>query len=278
MNQKDYYQILGVAKSAPQNEIRQAYRKLAFQFHPDKNLGNPSAGEKMKDINEAYATLSNPSKRREYDLLKEKYGEFAYDKYRQTHSQEDIFRGSDINQVFNEFARMYGFRNSDDILKQFYGQGYQTFQFRRSGIFGTGFVFYYPQQTQKMGGNQSSIKNQEDLPIMPFPGILGGLFKTLIQRGMGIQFPEKGKDGRDTISISPELAAGGGDLEYIYNKFGIKKNLLVKIPAGISSSQKIRLKAMGATGKNGGPPGDFYLEIRINVPLLSRMKNIFRSG
>jgi DnaJ-class molecular chaperone len=138
MNQKDYYQILGVAKSAPQNEIRQAYRKLAFQFHPDKNLGNPSAGEKMKDINEAYATLSNPSRRHEYDLLKDKYGEFAYDKYRQTHSQEDIFRGSDINQVFNEFARMYGFRSSDDILNQFYGQGYQTFQFRRPGVFGTG--------------------------------------------------------------------------------------------------------------------------------------------
>jgi curved DNA-binding protein CbpA len=113
---------------------------------------------------------------------------------------------------------------------------------------------------------------------MPFPGILGGLLKTLIQRGMGIQFPEKGKDGRDTINISPELASRGGELEYTYNKFGIKKNLLVKIPSGISNGQKIRLKAMGATGKNGGPPGDFYLEIRVSVPLLSRMKNIFRSG
>jgi curved DNA-binding protein CbpA len=65
---KNYYCILDIEPSASQKEIREAYRKLAFQYHPDKNLGNPSANEKMQEINEAYVILSNPSKRKYYDL------------------------------------------------------------------------------------------------------------------------------------------------------------------------------------------------------------------
>jgi len=275
MSQKDYYQILGIAKSASQKEIKQAYRKLAFQYHPDKNMDNPSAAEMMKEINEAYATLSNTSRRQEYDLLKERYGEFAYDRFRQAHSQEDIFRGSDINQIFNEFARMYGFRSADDILNQFYGQGYQTFQFRRPGIFGAGFIFSRSPYSHKTAGNQQTFNPQGELPEIPFSGITGNLLKNLIQKGLGIQFPERGKDGNDSISVSSEVASKGGELEYNYNKFGMKKKLLVKIPAGICDGQKIRLKAMGSPGKNGGPPGDFYLKARVHTPLLSRIKNTF---
>ena len=139
MNQKDYYKILGIDKSASQKEVRQAYRKLAFQYHPDKNRDDPSASEKMKQINEAYAVLSNPEKRREYDFLRERYGDQAYAHFRRAHSSEDIFRGSDINKIFDEFARMYGFRSADDILRQFYGSGYRTFEFQRPGMFGRGF-------------------------------------------------------------------------------------------------------------------------------------------
>ena len=99
MNQKDYYQILGVGGNASPEQIRQAYRKLAFQYHPDRNKGNPAATEKMKEINEAYATLSDARKRREYDALREQYGDLAYERFRQAHRPEDIFRGSDINQI-----------------------------------------------------------------------------------------------------------------------------------------------------------------------------------
>jgi curved DNA-binding protein len=141
-DQKDYYQILGVGENATPEQIRQAYRKLAFQYHPDRNKGNPDATEKMKEINEAYATLSDPRKRREYDALKERYGDLAYERFRQSHRPEDIFRGSDINQIFEEFARTFGFRSSDDIFREFYGPGYRSFQFRRGGVFGRGFIFY----------------------------------------------------------------------------------------------------------------------------------------
>jgi curved DNA-binding protein CbpA len=100
MNQKDYYNILGVDRDASQQAIKEAYRKLAFQYHPDRNTGDPAATEKMKDINEAYAVLSDVSKRREYDLLRSQYGSFAYERFRQSHTDDDIFRGSDINQIF----------------------------------------------------------------------------------------------------------------------------------------------------------------------------------
>ncbi len=99
MSQKDYYQILGLTKDATRKAVKQAYRKMAFEYHPDKNNDSPEAIAKMKEINEAYATLSDPAKRREYDAFRLHYGDQAYDQFRQTHTQEDIFSGSDINQV-----------------------------------------------------------------------------------------------------------------------------------------------------------------------------------
>ena len=105
MVQGDYYQILGVGGHSTQQQIKDAYRKLALQYHPDRNKGNPGAAEKMKKINEAYAVLSDPGKRREYDALRQQYGSFAYDRFRQGYSEQDIFRGSDINQIFEDRVR-----------------------------------------------------------------------------------------------------------------------------------------------------------------------------
>jgi DnaJ-class molecular chaperone len=82
---KDYYEVLGIDSNASQQEIKDTYRKLALQYHPDRNKDDPSATDKMKTINEAYATLSDPAKRREYDLLRERYGSTAHEQYRQAH-------------------------------------------------------------------------------------------------------------------------------------------------------------------------------------------------
>ena len=77
MEQKDYYEILGLQKDAPHKQVRDAYRKLALQYHPDRNKDNPAAAERMKEINEAYAVLSDPQKRKDYDALKDAYGSSA---------------------------------------------------------------------------------------------------------------------------------------------------------------------------------------------------------
>jgi len=111
MEQKDYYRILGVESNAGQKQIKDAYRKLAFEYHPDRNKDNPATAEKMKELNEAYAVISNPAKRKDYDALKQQYGSFAYSRFRQNYSEQDIFRGSDINQIFEEMGRVFGFRS-----------------------------------------------------------------------------------------------------------------------------------------------------------------------
>ncbi len=95
---EDYYQVLGVDKKAPADEIKKAYRKLALKWHPDKNPNNKGAEEKFKKISEAYAVLSDTEKRQQYD----QFG--SADQYRQQYSQEDIFRNFDINEILRGFG------------------------------------------------------------------------------------------------------------------------------------------------------------------------------
>jgi DnaJ-class molecular chaperone len=110
MDQSDYYDILGLVKNASTKQIKNAYRELAFQYHPDRNRDNPEATEKMKHINEAYAVLFDPAKRREYNKLKQQFGNSAYSQFRKSYTEQDIFSGSDINYIFDEMAKAFGFR------------------------------------------------------------------------------------------------------------------------------------------------------------------------
>ena len=275
MNQKDYYDVLGVDREASQQVIKEAYRKLAFQYHPDRNKGDPAATQKMKDINEAYAVLSDPSKRKEYDLLRSQYGSFAYDRFRQSHTAEDIFRGSDINQIFEEFARMFGFRSSDDIFRESYGPGYRSFEFRRPGIFGRGFIFY-PGSRRRVEGQQPP-DSQVQMPELPFHGVLGKLVRFFLKKVVGVELPERGKDWYDTVTLSPETARDGAEVEYPYKKYGKPGNLMVKIPPKVRDGQRIRLRGMGSPGKAGGEPGDLYLHVQIRKSLTQRLKGFFKS-
>ena len=138
---QDYYTILGIDPKAEPQQIKAAYRNLAFQYHPDRNRGDAASAEKMKRINEAYAVLSHPNKRQEYDRLRQQYGPSAYHQFRQSYSEQDIFKGSDIHQIFEEMARAFGLRGGEEIFKEFYGQGYRSFEFKRPGFFARGFIF-----------------------------------------------------------------------------------------------------------------------------------------
>src|SRR4030066_2472529 len=120
---KNYYEILGVPKSASKDVIKDAYRKLALKYHPDRNK-SPGAEEKFKEISEAYAVLSDDEKRKKYD----RYGHVG---------SEEVFRGSESN--FDEIFKDIGFGGIRDIFEQLFGGGSSARN--RSDPFGFGFNF-----------------------------------------------------------------------------------------------------------------------------------------
>ena len=267
MSQSDYYKVLGVDKDATPKEIKETFRKLAFQYHPDRNKGNPSALERMKEINEAYAVLSDPSKRREYDRLQEQYGPHGYDRFKQSYSEQDIFRGSDIHQIFEEMARAFGLRNFDEVFTEAYGQGYRTFEFRRPGVWGRGFIFFGPAYRR---GDPSKFPTSPEI----LPGYLSKFIQYLLRKGLGIRESKRGKDWEDVIFLTPLQAKEGGKGRYIHRRRS--KELMVTIPPEIKEGQKIRLKGMGAEGKDGGEPGDLYLKVKIRKPLLQKVRELLK--
>jgi len=266
MAQQDYYQVLGVGPEASAKEIKEGYRKLAFQFHPDRNTDNPDAAERMKLINEAYAVLSDPKKKETYDGLRQQFGPGAYRQFRQNYSEQDIFKGSDINQIFEEMARSFGLRGFDAIFRDFYGQGYQTFQFKGSGIRGGGFFVFggpgKPGDAAGMGTRRVSSRRPA--------GLIETIARQVIEKKLAGLGANRGADVEETIHLSPETAKDGGPYAYYHKKKD--KKLVVRIPPGTREGQRIRLAGMGRPSRIGNPPGDLYLKVRIREPLLEKIK------
>lgn len=228
---EDYYQVLGVDKKSSADEIKKAYRKLAVKWHPDKNPNNKAAAEeKFKKISEAYAVLSDAKKREQYDT----FG--SADQYRQQYSQEDIFRGFDLDEIL----RSFGFGGSR-------GGGRTTF---RTG-------------TRRGGGYQ----DYED----PFAGIFGGMGGGGKQYA---NMPQKGQDAEYNLSVTLEESVFGADKKISFQMENHIEDINVKIPAGISTGKKLRLPGKGLPGYNGGPHGDLYLNISVMPhPIFARDGN-----
>jgi DnaJ-class molecular chaperone len=258
MDQKDYYEILGVPSNANEKQIKAAYRKLAFQYHPDRNTGDSDSANKMKAINEAYAVLSNPSKRKHYDDLRQQFGSSAYNRFRSNYTESDIFRGSDINRIFEEMASAFGFRGFDDIFNEAYGEGYRTFEFKRPGFSARGFVFT---------GTLGRSAQKQTTPLA-----MGKLSRYLIEKLTGVEFPKDGTDVTETIDLTAKEAEGGGPYPYYYRKKS--KKLVVMLPKELRQGQRIRLAGMGEEGRGGAKPGDLYLAVRIKKPLMQKLKDL----
>jgi DnaJ-class molecular chaperone len=250
----DYYTILGVSQDASTRQIKAAYRRLAFQNHPDRNRDTPGSSELMKRINEAYAVISSPVKRREYDELRRQFGSTAFSRYQSSHSQQDIYNGSDINTVFEEMARAFGFRGFEDIFREFYGPDSQHFEFKRPRIWVRTFTFGRP------------FSMDTSRPSTP----LGRIARLAFRKMSGFDLPENGGNIRDHIYIDSSLAAAGGPYAYFLRERS--KKLVVKIPAGVREGQNIRLAGQGHEGRAGGKPGDLLLEVRLHRPILDRIK------
>src|SRR5208283_735370 len=282
MDQKDYYKILGISDNARSDEIKKAYRNLAFRYHPDKN---PGSEEMMKEINEAYAVMSNPAKRNEYDILRQRFGFYARDQFRQTHTDQDIFRDSDIDQIFEELSKVFGFSRPEDIFSRnnFYGSHYRMFQFKGGRGSGGAFFFFGPlgkayQEGVKVSPNNRTRQVPEDSQPLLSKLIVKGmsLFQKIVAKKLGIDLPEDGKDLHDILKINPEEASRAGRIPYLYDKRAKCRDLLITLPIGIREGQKIKLKGLGEEGKYGGTPGDLYLKVKIRTPFFKAVKSFLK--
>jgi DnaJ-class molecular chaperone len=263
VNSKDYYAVLGIDRGADPQLIKEAYRKLAFQFHPDRNRGDAASVEKMKEINEAYAVLSDEDKRSTYDSLHSQYGSRAYDHFRQDYSEQDIFRGSDIGQIFEEMAKTFGFRGFEDIFHESNGRTFQTRDFSGPGLFGRVIVFgpgSRAEPTMKSGN--------------PTPGLMARAtgwvtryaLKKIVGRLSGVQNVEY-----ETITLDEDEANRGTKIAYLDEKRS--RQLNISIPAGVKDGQLIRLQNVGG---GRGKDGDLYLKVEIRRPLLKKVKELLK--
>ena len=272
---KDYYQILSVAENASHEDIKRAFRKLAFKYHPDTNPGNEKqAGEKFKEINEAYGVLGDKDKRQQYDSVRS--GRFAgvgYDsRYKGfQYSQQDIFQGIFSNRaMFNELNRMFsqaGLRFDQDFLNRTFFDGSNSiFQF-----------FTHPGGAgRKAYGFEDRENYAQSYPHTRVSTYKPGLMERLLSRAtarigkyalrklFGLQYeslPKQSLDQHIELKISPSEANTGCEKGIIHRRGKKTKKLMVKIPQGIKSGTKIRLKGMGR--EEDKKCGDLYLHIKV---------------
>ncbi len=258
MAAKDYYDVLGVQRGAPKDQIKDAYRKLALQFHPDRNK-SPEAESRFKEISEAYAVLSDDEKRRQYDA----YGrEGVYQRY----SQEDIFRGVD----FGEFFRGGGFGGFDDIFAQFFG-GPQRREARGEDL--TYHLHLSLEDLVEDASREVEVPREEVCGTCNGSGARAGTSprtcdtcggRGQVQKVQSAGFARLvrvtacGKcGGRGYVVDSPCAACSGrGTVERT-------RRISVVIPAGVEDGQTLRLRGEGNAGERGTPPGDLYVTVNV---------------
>ncbi len=284
---EDYYQLLGVKKSASPEEIKKAYRKLAMKYHPDHTKGDKAAEEKFKKISEAYAVLSDKEKRKEYDT-------FGAEGFRQRFSQEDIFRGFDFGDIFREFGfggDFFSGRGRGGGMRFNFGGGSpfgsQAGQ-QQARMKGSDLVYELPLTLKEVANGTTktvSLQHQgysEKVTVKIPKGLISG--KKLRLAGKGSPSPLGGPPGDLFIQAKllndPKYRAEKYDL-YLNQDLKLSevllgtsisvstlddKQLSLKIPPGTSPGTKMRMPGHGLPNMKGNKKGDLYVKIHVKLP------------
>lgn len=258
MNQRDYYEILGVSKDASDAEIKSAFRKLAKKYHPDVSK-EPDAAEKFKEAQEAYAVLSDKEKRSQYD----RYGHAAFQGAAGNGAGGYDFSGFDFSDIFSDifgggFGFDFGGGSRSTSKRPMKGRDrliHMDLSFEEA-VFGckkTIHVEVYEECSECSGEGGHGKETCSHCH--------GSGFVTEEQRTMFGTFMSKSScpdcDGTGTtFSSTCKKCHGLGKLKK-------KKELEVKIPAGVNNDDQLRIAGKGEVGSNGGPNGDIYIQFRV---------------
>ena len=230
MEFKDYYQTLGLGKTASDKEIKQAYRKLARKFHPDVNPGDKSAEAKFKEINEAYEVLGDPDKRRKYDELGANWR-----MYEQAQQQGQPWPGGG-------FPGAGGPGGAWTINMGGGPGGYRTMT---------------EEEMHELFGNEDPFSDF----FRTFFG--GGAREGGRPRAGRSPRTQKGRDIEHEVELTLEEAFHGATRRISIKQGGHARSVDVRIPAGVKDGSRVRAAGEGESGSNGGAAGDLYLRVRI---------------
>lgn len=305
----DYYKILGIDKKASAAEIKKAYRKLALKYHPDKTKGDKALEGKFKKISEAYAVLSDPEKRNQYDT----YGSADF---QQRFTQEDIFRNFDLGDILKEFGFGGGSRGGGGFSSAFKRGGQQQ---GFSGMGGNQFFHNmggggFQQQQAKMKGRDIEY----EIPLTVREMVIGtqktitisqdGSTKAIdvkipkgLTRGKKIRLAGKGEAGRhggpagnlyikSTSAPSNGFTVEGNDVlvskpvkltqaligDTIEVETPYEKTINLKLPAGTRHKAKMRVPGHGIPHMKGNGCGNLFVVVHITMPkkLTKEQKNL----
>ena len=270
MTKRDYYEILCVDKNADEAAVKRAYRNLAMKYHPDRNPGDSKAAEKMKEINEAYAVLSDAKKRKLYDT----YGHAGLEGY----TQEDIFRGVDFSSLFREFGLGDFLGFGDSLFDSFFGRRSAA---SRGPKKGADLRYDLNVTLEEIA---CGMEKTVELPLIErctncqgTGAAKNGLAQCQICRGTG----QIVKEHRSGYSVFRQINAcdkclGKGKIvkeacKECQGKGVIEKTkeIIVNIPAGADTGYKIKIEGEGEN--DNGLPGDLYVVLNVEKhPIFER--------
>jgi curved DNA-binding protein len=233
---KDYYQSLGVSKSASEKDIKQAYRRLARKHHPDVNPGDRGAEARFKELNEAYAVLSDPEKRPKYDQLGANWQQYERVAREGGGGFPPGFEGFHVEYEGPGADGAERFGGFSDFFKIFFGGGFDPDELFGKGA-GAGF------------GRGGFRGRRASRPAEP------GFDSA----------PAKGRDVSAPIDITLEESFRGGHRRLSLQSTPATKprEIEVRIPPGVRNGSRVRVAGKGEPGARGAPPGDLYLEVKL---------------
>ena len=250
MAKRDYYEVLGVQRSASKDDIKKAYRRLAMKYHPDRNKDDADAEIKFKEAKEAYEALSNADKRAAYD-------QFGHDGLRGAGGGQG-FGAEGFGDIFGDvFGDIFGGGRRGGRSQVFRGAdlGYELKLDMERAVSGDTVTIEVPTQVacDECGGS-GAAKGSEPAQCTT----CGGVGQVRVQQGFfSIQQTCPACKGQGTVISDPCSPCHGR------GRVARTRKLSVKVPPGVDDGDRIRLSGEGEAGRNGGPPGDLYVEIRV---------------